>query len=187
VEHLIDSGARSIVLINGPVSLRQCADRRRGARRAVKNAGLPESALIEVVSPVMTISGGVAAVRTALGRRPDVDGIFCANDLLAIGACRALAAVVPAEVMVVGYDDIPIAGEAPIPLTSVSQPQCDLGRAAVDLLLAELREGSTHRHQHVSFTPELVVRRSSDSAVRGPVGVSDGVPVVVTEAVPEQR
>jgi LacI family transcriptional regulator len=171
VEHLIASGSRSIVLINGPVSLRQCADRRRGARRAIRTAGLPESTLIEVISPVMTISGGVTAAETALSRRPDVDGIFCANDLLAIGACRALQSTrpVPEDVVVVGYDDIPIAAEAPVPLTSVSQPKYDLGRAAVDLLLEELRNDAQHRHQHVSFTPELVVRRSSDVSSKVPV------------------
>lgn len=168
VEHLIASGSRSIVMVNGPVSLRQCADRRRGARRAIKNAGLPESTLIEIISPVMTISGGVTAAQTALKRRADVDGVFCANDLLAIGACRALQSVrpVPEDVVVVGYDDIPIAAEAPVPLTSVSQPKYDLGRAAVDLLLEELRGGGTHRHQHVSFVPELVIRRSSDTTGR---------------------
>jgi LacI family transcriptional regulator len=172
VEHLIAAGSRSIVMVNGPVSLRQCADRRRGARRAIKKAGLPESTLTEIISPVMTISGGVEAALSALRRRPDVDGVFCANDLLAIGACRALQAVrpVPEQVVVVGYDDIPIAEEAPVPLTSVSQPKYDLGRAAVDLLLAELRADGEHRHQHVSFTPELVVRRSSDTSGRDLVG-----------------
>jgi LacI family transcriptional regulator len=171
VEHLISSGARSIVMINGPLSLRQCADRRRGARRAIKNAGFPESAPGRSCLPSddhLRWHHGITASQTALDRRPDVDGIFCANDLLAIGACRALQAIRPApdDVVVVGYDDISIAAEAPVPLTSISQPKYDLGRAAVQLLIEEIRGEGQHRHQHLSFTPELVVRESSGGSGR---------------------
>jgi LacI family transcriptional regulator len=167
VEHLLKCGASKLVLINGPGSLRQCADRRRGARRAVKTAGLAETALAEVVSDVMSIAGGVTAARTALAEHPDLDGLFCANDLLAIGATRALQAErdVPRDVSVIGYDDIAIAADSTVPLTSVAQPKYELGRAAGELLLREIRDGDAHRHERILFQPEVTVRASARPVV----------------------
>ena len=168
IEHLLGRGASNLVLVNGPTSFRQCTDRRRGARRAIKSAGLPETALIEVVADVMSISGGVAAAKRALAVRPDLDALFCANDLLAIGATRTLQAVrsVPGDVSVIGYDDIAIAAESTVPLTSVAQPKYELGRAAGELLLREIREGDAHRHQRILFQPEVTIRSSTGPAAR---------------------
>ena len=67
---------------------------------------------------------------------------------------------------IVGYDDIEFAGAAAVPLSSVRQPREQLGRAAAELLLEEAESGDTHRHRHVVFQPELVVRRSSDQPRR---------------------
>jgi LacI family transcriptional regulator len=166
IEHLLGCGASKLVMINGPRSLRQCADRRRGARRAVKSAGLPETALTEVVSDVMSIAGGVDAAARALQLRPDLDALFCANDLLAIGAIRVLqgARDVPRDVSVIGYDDIAIAADSTVPLTSVAQPKYELGRAAGELLLGEIRDGDHHRHERILFQPEVTVRSSTRSA-----------------------
>ena len=168
IEHLLGCGASKLVMINGPRSLRQCADRRRGARRAVKSAGLPETALTEVVSDVMSIAGGVEAATRALKLRPDLDALFCANDLLAIGAIRVLqgARDVPRDVSVIGYDDIAIAADSTVPLTSVAQPKYELGRAAGELLLHEIRDGEHHRHERILFQPEVTVRSSTRSAAQ---------------------
>ena len=168
IEHLLGCGASKLVMINGPRSLRQCADRRRGARRAIKSAGLPETALTEVVSDVMTIAGGVEAATRALQLRPDLDALFCANDLLAIGAIRALQSArdVPRDVSVIGYDDIAIAADSTVPLTSVAQPKYELGRAAGELLLGEIRDGEHHRHERILFQPEVTVRSSTRSAAK---------------------
>ncbi len=168
IEHLLGCGASKLVMINGPRSLRQCADRRRGARRAVKSAGLPETALTEVVSDVMSIAGGVEAATRALKLRPDLDALFCANDLLAIGAIRVLqgARDVPRDVSVISYDDIAIAADSTVPLTSVAQPKYELGRAAGELLLREIRDGEHHRHERILFQPEVTVRSSTRSAAQ---------------------
>ena len=59
----------------------------------------------------------------------------------------------------VGYDDIEFAAAAAVALTSVHQPRHEIGRTAAELLLAEAT--ADHRHRHVEFTPELVVRAST--------------------------
>lgn len=162
--HLIDTGARSIALVNGPTSIPPCADRRRGTRRAIKAAGLPAHALVEVTVDPMTVRAGADAAQQLLKRQAVPDAIFCTNDLLALGVIRELSGAglrVPEDVTVVGYDDIDLAADAPVPLTSVAQPKYGLGYKAGELLLAEIQGGTDHRHQRVAFQPELVVRESS--------------------------
>ena len=70
---------------------------------------------------------------------------------------------VPADLAIVGYDDIEFAGIAAIPLSSVRQPRDLLGRTAAELLLAESEADESHVHQEVLFDPELVVRASSET------------------------
>ena len=70
----------------------------------------------------------------------------------------------------VGYDDIEFAADAAVPLTSVRQPKYQLGRAAAELLLDEADRSAEHEHRRIVFTPELVVRASSGSAVSAPSG-----------------
>src|SRR5580693_1415307 len=121
VTYLLGLGHRSIALVNGPTAIRQCADRRWGAYRAVEQAGLdPSKVLTEVPVPAMNPRGGAPTA------------VFCANDMLALGLLRGLSQAglsVPGDLAVVGYDDIEFAADAAVPLTSVRQPKYQLGRA----------------------------------------------------------
>lgn len=160
-QHLIDGGARAIALVNGPRSQRQCADRRRGVRAAVKYAGDVE--VIEFDLDTMSIAAGAKVVSSLL-EIPRLDAIFCTNDLLAVGVYRGLTTHgvrVPDDVSLMGYDDIDIAGEMPTPLTSIKQPTYQLGRTAADRLLEEITDGAAHRHHREKFTPLLVERQST--------------------------
>lgn len=164
VEHLLGLHARHIAMVNGPSSLRQCSDRRRGARRALANAGRSADDLVEIVSPTMTIHAGVDAVERLLALDPRPDAIFCTNDLLAIGVTRALSQAgytVPDDIAVMGYDDVDLAAEAPVPLTSIGQPKYELGQVATDLLLNEISVGNGVKHERVVFQPQLTVRAST--------------------------
>jgi DNA-binding LacI/PurR family transcriptional regulator len=81
---------------------------------------------------------GEAGMRTLLEREPDVDAVFCANDLMAVGALRVLrdaGRLVPEDVAVVGFEDAPIARSAHPPLTTVHQSPGEMGREMVALLL----------------------------------------------------
>jgi LacI family transcriptional regulator len=68
---------------------------------------------------------------------------------------------VPADIALVGYDDIDFAAAAAVPLSSVRQPREQLGRSAAELLLEEANAPERHQHRQVLFQPELVVRQSS--------------------------
>jgi LacI family transcriptional regulator len=93
-----------------------------------------------------------------------VTGVTCGNDLLALGVVAGLVGQgdgVPDEVSVVGFDDIEIARQSPLPLTTIRQPKTELGWVATNLLLEEALRGTAHAHREVMFQPELVVRATT--------------------------
>ena len=100
------------------------------------------------------------------GREGLPDGIFCANDLLALGVMQSLTMThtfrIPEDVALIGYDDIDFAVSAVVPLSSIRQPTEALGRTAIQLLAEEV-ESRSPTHRSVVFTPELVVRQSTSA------------------------
>jgi DNA-binding LacI/PurR family transcriptional regulator len=163
VTHLLARGATRIAFVTGPPAIRQCADRRSGAGRALRTAGLPAHAIVDVVVPEMNAKGGrLAAERLLAGDLPDA--VFCANDLLALGVLRAFLQAgvrVPQDVALIGYDDIEFSSAAAVPLSSIRQPTYQLGKIATELLLDECDDPGGHAHQQIMFQPDLVVRESS--------------------------
>ena len=165
VAHLLSGGARSITFVGGPAGLHQVTDRQAGAQAAVE--AVPGSSLDVVGTTALTVLEG-RRVGEELLRRPArsrPEAVFAANDLLAIGLLQAFVfdhrIRVPQDIALVGYDDIDFAPSAIVPLSSIRQPARLIGRTAVELLEDELAED--HRHRHVRFQPELVVRESTGS------------------------
>jgi len=163
VTHLVGQGHRRIAFVGGHMSIRQVADRHQGAAAAAEAAGA--SIDLREMPSLTVASGRQAAGELAdlpASRRPSA--VFCANDLLALGVLQELTRRglrVPDDVAIVGYDDIEYAGAAAVPLSSVRQPREQLGRAAAELLFEEINDVEHHRHRHIRFEPELVVRESS--------------------------
>lgn len=165
VEHLLDTGRRHIAFVGGPLTLRQVTDRLAGARVAADQSGLP--ATVEVVATEgLSVAAGVAAGERILRREgPDrPDAIFAANDLLALGLLQAFVGDgdvrVPEDVAIIGFDDIPFAAAAAVPLSSMRQPSTTIGATALRILLEEAAEPEAIPRQTV-YQPELVVRRST--------------------------
>ena len=165
VEHLIDRGHRRVAFVGGPPELGQVHDRLEGARAAWADAGLPPDGLVVLGTDALDVGNGHAAGERLAGlpsgRRPTA--AFCANDLLALGLLQQAIGAgirVPADLAIVGYDDIEFASAAAVPLTSVRQPRRLLGRTAAELLRAELTD-TEHEHEQVLFTPDLVARAST--------------------------
>lgn len=165
VQHLTSLGHTRIGFINGPPRLAQCQDRLNGAQRAIREAGhSPDGLQVLEVGQLDVASGRDAGARLlGLSERPTA--VFCANDLIGLGVLQALFAAgvrVPDDVALVGYDDIELAGAAAVPLTSVRQPARRIGAAAAELLMDETGpDGAEHKHQQITFKPELVARQSS--------------------------
>lgn len=167
VAHLLGQGHERVAFIGGPLRIKQVADRLEGAKKALRNAGAePENMTVIEVDAMTVAAGRSAASRIrALGHgRPT--GVFCANDLIALGVLQDMTkhhVHVPEELAIVGYDDIDFAAAAAVPLTSVRQPRVQLGEAAATLLMDEVERAGSHQHRQVVFEPELVVRESSSA------------------------
>jgi LacI family transcriptional regulator len=162
--HLLDIGRRKLAFVGGPLSIHQVADRLQGAQRAVKEE--PDATLEILDSEGQTVLAGRGVGNQLVGRTAGElpDGIFCANDLLALGVMQSLTMMhtfrIPEDVALIGYDDIDFSASAVVPLSSVRQPTDAIGQTAVELLNEEL-ESKQARHRAVVFTPELVVRQST--------------------------
>jgi LacI family transcriptional regulator len=148
VSRLAALGHRRILHLAGPEGLSGPARRLAGYRRALETAGLAfDPALVGVAG--FTEFGGRDALRAwfaAHSDRPLPSAVFCANDGVGTGCLEALAAAglrVPEDVSVVGFDDT-LAARTTLPqLTTVRQPLRRMGAGAVELLLEQLRLGTT--------------------------------------------
>ncbi|ALV47024.1 LacI family transcriptional regulator [Arthrobacter alpinus] len=163
-KHLLDIGRRRIAFVAGPQQFHQVSDRLAGARRAV--AEVPEATLEVLQASDLTVLAGREVGDVLVERKSTLlpDGLFCANDLLALGVIQSLTMLhslrIPEDVALVGYDDIDFAVSAVVPLTSIRQPTALIGRTAIELL-AEQLENPDAKPRSVVFEPELVIRAST--------------------------
>jgi LacI family transcriptional regulator len=165
MRHLYDAGRRRIALVNGPERTAPGSARKLGYLDGLRACGLErDEALLETADD-FTIDAGRAAVERLIGRtRPDA--IFCANDLLALGALSALRDVgleVPRDVALVGMDNTNLSAVTSPPLTTVDLGSAERARTAVELLLARI-EHPGRRARDVGVEPRLVVRGSCGAA-----------------------
>ncbi|MCC0576146.1 MULTISPECIES: LacI family DNA-binding transcriptional regulator [Streptomyces] len=173
--HLVSLGHERIGLVLGPADHVPSRRRLEAARLIAGDLLVDEF----VERSIFSLEGGQAAASRLLDR--GVTGVVCASDPLALGAVRAVrrrGLRVPDDVSVVGYDDSAFMTCTEPPLTTVRQPIEAMGRAAVELLAAQI-QGSAVPHAELLFEPELVVRASTTQAVdlravmAAPRGVQD--------------
>ncbi len=161
VAHLVDRGRRVIATVAGPADMAPGADRLAGWQQGLADAGRPAQPDL-VAEGDFTRAGGRSATEQLLARRPDIDGLFVASDLMALGALDALRRAgrrVPDDLAVVGFDDSEAATAADPPLTTVRQPIEDLGRRMAAALLDQLDRGAEPPAEVLET--ELVVRSST--------------------------
>lgn len=164
VKHMLARGRRRIAFVGASTDIQQVADRLAGAQQAV--AEYPDARLELVESAAMTVLAGRAAGDLLAERDREAlpDGIFCANDLLAIGVMQAVLLIrglrIPEDLALIGYDDIDFAQSAVVPLSTVRRPTELMGRTAIELLLEAIDRTAPESRQ-VIFQPELVSRGST--------------------------
>ncbi len=162
VRHLVAAGRRCLATVAGPLDMSAGIDRLRGYVDATRAAGMTAAA-DRVAYGDFSEAAGYRAMKLLLERTPEIDGVFVASDLMAIGALRALRELgrrVPDDVAVVGFDDAPLASYTDPPLTTVRQPVGLLGQEMVRLLLHRLSE-PRGEPKAIILPTELVVRQSA--------------------------
>jgi LacI family transcriptional regulator len=159
--HLLELGHTELGAVTGPSGLPTSRERLKGFAAAA-GEHKPHRRRIRYAE-AYTIAGGRAAAHDLLEREPEITALFCANDLMALGAldaARALRRRVPEDLSLVGFDDIFVAGLVSPPLTTIRQPLARLGKEAAELAI-DLIEGNTTGPERRVLPVELVVREST--------------------------
>ncbi|RJL31767.1 LacI family DNA-binding transcriptional regulator [Bailinhaonella thermotolerans] len=155
---LLGLGHRDFAVLAGPPALTTVADRVRGFREALAEAGV-RPAPDRVVTGDLTRDGGHAAARELLSRGPLPTCVFAVADVMAIGALTAFREAglrVPEDVSLAGFDDIPVVADLTPPLTTVTLPLEDLGERLMTLALAP-----APRRRHHRVPAEVTLRAST--------------------------
>lgn len=166
VEHFARAGYRKVALICTPsTDDRIVQERMAGYASAVAEYGLTNDASLVIETKVGVVSGGKAFVEL-LARHPDIDGVFCTSDLLAVGCmleARRRGIDVPGDIGVAGYDDIELAQEFVPALTTVRLQRYEIGVHAARLLLARMR-GEQPAQRTIDLGFEIIPRASTRRA-----------------------
>jgi DNA-binding LacI/PurR family transcriptional regulator len=164
--HLLHAGRRRIAAVG--VDARKpdgaAAQRLKGFSQALGEAGLSADPALLIQCAVWSRDGGAEAVWRLLALPEPPDALFCFNDVLALGAMRALYEAghrVPDDVAVVGFDDIEEARFATPSLTTIAPDKGALARIAVSLLMGRIDGSRTGPPEHVRPAFSLRVRESS--------------------------
>ena len=175
VHHLIAGGHRRIAFIKGAERNYDAAERLRGYRAALSEAGIEWEEALELHGD-FTESGGHAAGHRIASFRQRPTAVFAANDSMAIGALAALREAgvrVPDDMAVAGFDDIPIARYMSPPLTSVRVPISEMGERAVHMLLHAIDGKNLHARKQETLPTTLVIRASCGGQTPAHMGRPD--------------
>lgn len=164
VRYLLALGHRRIACITGPKTLAASLGRLTGYRQALEEAGIAvQETWIQPGN--FRVQGGEEAMRQLLTLDPPPTAVFACNDVMAIGALRAVRTAgltVPGDISIVGYDDIEIASAVIPALTTMAQPVTEMARQAVEQLLGLIHaEGQPAARPERTLLPARLVVRDS--------------------------
>jgi len=162
--HLIELGHRRIAFVSGPAHLHS-ANRRLEAFRQTMRDVLPNAPEL-IFQGDFKIEGGKRAALEILAAKDLPTAVVAANDLMAFGAIsefRAAGLSVPRDISIVGFDDIAFASLTEPALTTVNLPRRELGRMAVEALMATLSSPTQHGIE-VTIPTQLIVRGTTSPA-----------------------
>jgi DNA-binding LacI/PurR family transcriptional regulator len=160
-KHLTEHGHTRIGAVIGNTDTTSGRERKRGFLRALKGAGItPDPGLIREVKPVE--EAGFPAVLGLLSQPHPPTALFIGNNLLTIGALKAIQHKklrIPKDISVVGHDELPWMSLLTPGITVAAQPVYDLGRQAMDMLMARIK-GDEQPPREIKLDPTLIVRQS---------------------------
>lgn len=166
VDHLVGLGHRRIAHLAGASELSTGFYRHEGFMAAMRDHGLEPDPDLVLRSQAFTLAEGARLCRDLIERGRPFTAIVAGNDLMALGCYDALAEhgrSCPADVSLVGFNDMPFADRFQPPLTTVRIPHYEMGAGAAELLLELLRDPRAATRQ-LLLPPSLVVRGSSAPA-----------------------
>lgn len=167
-EHLLGAGYRRIAFLAARLDPRSNR-RMAGYRAALAEAGLADDSLIVQTKAPSSVRVGCELMREIVGRRPDIDAVFCNNDDIALGAlfeCQRLGIAVPAQVGLAGFNDFEMMAAAEPPITSVATERYEMGVTAMDMI-AKTIAGEPPEEKIVDLGFHLCLRASTQRPAAG--------------------
>jgi LacI family transcriptional regulator len=158
-KHLIEAGHRSIGCITGPLENRSAAERYKGYQDALNEAGIKWNQDL-VVEGDYQMTGGETGIRNL--KNKGITACFIANDWMAYGAYKACyeeGIRIPSDLSIVGFDDLIISQAMIPPLTTIHQPNTEMGKTAVQQIVEWIQSGNQPKG-NTMFEPILVIRDS---------------------------
>ena len=161
-EFLIKLGHKDIACITGPLNTRIAQQRLEGYKKALRDNDVPVNDEL-IVEGTFKLDSGFKGVNVLLERKVYFTAIFANNDLMAIGAIKALRKRnlrVPEDISVMGFDGIPLSEYIEPALTTVVQPIYEMGRTAARLLLEGIKKGVEPK-DHIVLDTRIEVKEST--------------------------
>jgi LacI family transcriptional regulator len=165
VDHLLSIGHRRIGIVTAAMTASHSVKERiAGYWEALRARGVEGELELQARCERQIEEGGFQATRELLMKGNIPTALFCTNDVIAIGAMRAIYDAgldIPGDISVVGFDDVPIAALLRVPLTTVAQPIQRMGASAVELLIERIEGGASLPPRQIVLEAHLVVRQST--------------------------
>lgn len=162
VRYMLDKGYRRILHLAGPITSEPSRERYEGYKKA--HDGLGMARFEELFIPgFYTSEWGYEGIRDAIKAGINFDSVFCGNDLIALGAMKALKEEghkIPEDIGIVGFDDIYMTTMIEPRLTTVHQPNYQMGYKAAQMLIDFIEENEVEKQVEILKT-ELIIREST--------------------------
>lgn len=167
VQHLIDKGCRKIVHIRGLENPQNSIDRFLGYKKALEKNGIPFDSKLVYGCKSITFEQGVEFAKQIVEDHQDIDGIFVITDLVAIGVLayyNEIGIQVPNQIAIIGFSNWFVSQVITPKLSTVDQPNYEMGVAAFELLLEEMncrKEGKTFIPRTIELGTSIIERDST--------------------------
>lgn len=162
-EHLYEVGVRNPLFLGGPPERLSVSRRLSGFSEQFCEYGI-EMDDRHILYGDFTFESGYEMIKQAISNKVEFDGLFCANDFIALGALRCLhenGLRVPEDIRLVGFDNRDISKYCYIPITTVDQNLEKVGKLALERLVTIIAEGDCSERLEIHAEPTLVIRASS--------------------------
>lgn len=162
VEYMISKGKRRIALINGPLMYKYARKRQEGFLEALKHANIDPIPSLIVQLPEFSYDAAVSVATQLLSMDKRPDAIFAVSDVFAVAAIKAAKRIgikIPNDLGIIGFDNTDISIMCEPALTTVKQPQFQLGFLACEMLIEQIRDENIAPKQ-ILLDVELIIRES---------------------------
>lgn len=163
-QHLIDLGHKNIAFIAGGAEHKSSIERLQGYKQALSNNQITINKSL-IIEGEYSFESGVNGAKQLMNQKIKPTAIFSCNDEIAAGAlfaARLMDISIPQTLSIAGFENSPFSRQTWPKLTTAHQPNKKIAENAAELLIAQARNKST-KHIITQYTPELVVRDSTDS------------------------